>query len=65
MMIAAGIGQYGTQSAAEFLSSPEKINAFARTAPVGWNGKNLQIVIHVKVVDDVPASEEIVATYQW
>ena len=65
MMTAAGIGQYGTQAAAEFLGSPEKINAFARTASAGWNSKNLQIVIHVKVVDDVPASEEIVATYQW
>jgi hypothetical protein len=65
MMIAAGIGQYGTQAAAEFLSSPEKINAFARSAPAHWNSKNLQIVIHVKVVDDVPASEETVATYQW
>jgi hypothetical protein len=65
MMTAAGIGQYGTQAASEFLSSPEKINAFARTAPAGWSGKNLQIVIHVKVVDDVPASEDIVASYQW
>ena len=64
-MIAAGIGQYGTQAAAEFLSSPDKINDFARTAPAGWNDKNVQIVMHVKVVDDVPASEEIVATYQW
>ncbi len=64
-IIAAGIGQYGTQAAAEFLSSPEKINAFARAAPVGWNDKNIQIVMHVKVVDDIPAAEEIVATYQW
>lgn len=64
-MTAAGIGQYGTQAAAEFLSSPEKINAFARTLPARWNSKNLQIVIHVKVVDDVPASAEIVAAHQW
>jgi hypothetical protein len=64
-MTAAGIGQYGTQAAAEFLSSPERINAFSRTAPAGWNNKNLQIVIHVRVVDEVPASTEIVATYLW
>jgi hypothetical protein len=65
MMIAAGIGQYGTQAASEFLSSPEKINAFARNAPAGWSSKNLQIVMHVKVVDNVPASQDIVAIYQW
>jgi hypothetical protein len=64
-MTAAGIGQYGTQAAAEFLTSPEKINAFARTASADWNRKNLQIVIHVQVVDDVPASVEIVAVHQW
>jgi len=64
-MTAAGIGQYGTQAAAEFLSSSEKINAFARTAPAGWSSKNLQIVIHVQVVDDVPAAVEIVAIHQW
>jgi hypothetical protein len=64
-MTAAGIGEYGTQAAAEFLSSPEKINAFARTASAGWSSKNLQIVIHVQVVDEVPASVEIVATHQW
>lgn len=64
-MTAAGIGEYGTQVAAEFLSSPEKINAFAKSMPAGWNSKNLQIVIHVKVADEVPTSSEIVAIYQW
>ncbi|HEX4156351.1 MAG TPA: hypothetical protein VHY48_12120 [Acidobacteriaceae bacterium] len=65
MMTAAGIGQYGTQAASEFLSSPERINSFARNEPAGWSSKNLQIVMHVKVVDNVPASENIVAIYQW
>ncbi len=65
IMTAAGIGQYCTQAASEFLSSPQKINAFAQSAPENWNHKNLQIVIHFKVVDDVPASVDIVAVHYW
>lgn len=65
IMTAAGIGEYGTEAASEFLASPQKINAFAQNAPAGWSRKNLQIVMHVKVVDEAPSSEEIVATYYW
>jgi hypothetical protein len=65
IMTAAGIGEYGTQAASEFLSSPQKIADFARNAPAGWDKKNFQIVMHIKVADEAPASEEIVATYYW
>lgn len=65
IMTASGIGEYGTQAASDFLSNPDKINAFAKTLPADWNRKNLQIVMHVRVVDDVPVSQEVVATYQW
>lgn len=62
---AAGIGHYGTEAASDFLTSPDKIQAFARTAPAGWSRRNLQIVMHVKVVDDAPVSADIVAVHTW
>jgi hypothetical protein len=65
IMTAAGIGQYGTQAASEFLSSPAKIAEFSRTAPAGWERMNLQIVLHILVVDDVPGSVDVVATHSW
>jgi hypothetical protein len=65
IMTAAGIGQYGTQAASEFLSNPARIADFARTAPAGWAGKNLQIVMHIRVVDDAPGSVDIVSSYSW
>jgi len=65
IMTAAGIGQYGTQAASEFLSNPAKIADFARTAPAGWAKKNLQIVMHIRVVDDAPGSVDIVSAYSW
>lgn len=65
IMTAAGIGQYGTQAASEFLSSPARIADFARTAPAGWAKKNLQIVMHVHVVDEAPGTAEIVSANYW
>jgi hypothetical protein len=65
IMTAAGIGQYGTQAASEFLSNPSRIAEFARSAPSGWERSNLQIVIHILVVDDVPGSVSMVAAHSW
>lgn len=62
---AAGIGHYGTEAASDFLTNPDKIQAFARIAPAGWSRKNLQIVMHVKVVGDAPVSANIVAMQTW
>lgn len=65
LITAAGIGQYGTQAASEFVSSPQRIRDFAAQAPANWAQKNLQIVLHVKVVQDTPASVETAAIWYW
>ncbi|HEY1498456.1 MAG TPA: hypothetical protein VGF88_02655 [Acidobacteriaceae bacterium] len=65
IMTASGIGQYGTQAASEFLSNPVKIADYARSLPSGWEKKNLQIVMHIVVVDDVPGSVDMVAAHSW
>jgi hypothetical protein len=61
----AGIGQYGTQAAADFISSPQMIHKLMSNAPAGWSGKNLQVVLHVKVIDFRPISTDMVANYYW
>ncbi len=65
LITAAGIGQYGTQAASEFVSNQQRIAAFAAQAPANWLQKNLQIVLHVKVVQDTPATVEIAAIWYW
>lgn len=65
MLTAAGIGQYGTQAASEFVSSPQRIADFAAKAPANWPRKNLQIVLHVKVVEDTPGVVDTAAIYFW
>jgi hypothetical protein len=61
----AGIGQYGTQAAAQFVSNPQMIAGLAKNAPAGWDKKNLQVVLHIKVIDFRPISTEVVGIHYW
>ena len=61
----AGISEYGTRAGAEFLASPEKMRDLLKTAPPGWGSMNMQVVLHVKVLDFQPISVQVVATKYW
>lgn len=61
----SGIGEDGTEAAAEFITNPDQVNKAASRLPVGWNRKNMQIVLHVKIVDGVPSSVNVVDAYCW
>jgi hypothetical protein len=61
----AGMGQYGTQAAAAFICSPASIAQLTHQLPAGWASHNLQLVLHVHVVDFKPASTDVVAVHTW
>ena len=61
----AGITQYGTESAADLITTPEYLAEALHGAPQGWQNKNLQLVLHVKVISGTPASPKVVATHFW
>jgi hypothetical protein len=65
ILSAAGMGQYGTEAAAEFICSPAAISGLVGRLPKNWQTRNLQIVLHVKVVDFKPTTTEIVGLYTW
>jgi hypothetical protein len=65
MLIVAGIGAPGTQAAAEFVSSQERMKELVKSAPRDWQNKNMQAVLHIKVVDHAPVAVEVVATSYW
>ena len=46
----AGISHVGTEAAADLITNPEVFKDAIRDAPAGWQGKNLQIIIHVKTI---------------
>jgi hypothetical protein len=61
----AGISEYGTLAAAEFLADPAKMRELLKTAPPGWQHKNMQAVLHVRVLDYQPVEVNVVTTTYW
>jgi len=65
VIIAAGLTQYGTIGAGEFVSSPEYFSEAVRQLPRDWPKKNLQIVLSVPVVNHISGRPRILATHVW
>jgi len=65
IVVAAGLTQYGTIAAGEFLSNPDYFADAARRLPPAWQKKNLQIVLSVPVVNRVSGRPRILATCVW
>lgn len=65
LITAAGITQYGTRAAGEFLTNPIYLEEVARQAPAGWQTRNLQVVFSVKILDNTPGPPTILATHFW
>lgn len=61
----AGIGGAGTQAAGEFVSNAGYLEEGLRNAPVGWQTKNLEIVLETTVTDTVAGPPHAVAAYYW
>jgi hypothetical protein len=65
VIIAAGLTQYGTIGAGEFLTNPQYFSEAARRLPANWQKKNLQIVLRVPVVNRISGRPRILATHLW
>ena len=65
VVVAAGIMQYGTIAAGEFLTNPKYLEDLAKKAPPNWQHKNLQAVIATKVINGNSGPPRIVATHYW
>ncbi len=65
LIAAAGITQYGTRAAGEFLTSPHWMTELARSAPAGWPKKNLQVLLHTQIVGETPGPPTIVTAHFW
>jgi hypothetical protein len=62
---AAGLKQFGTEAAGRMIADPEQLGAVLRKLPPGWDGKNVQLVLHVRVIGNTPAQPELLASHVW
>jgi hypothetical protein len=61
----AGITQYGTEAAAELVTNQDLLAEAFHGAPADWQKKNLQLVLHVKVIAGTPSSPKVIGAYYW
>jgi hypothetical protein len=65
VVVAAGIGVYGTLAAGEFLTDPQYMELLAKQAPKDWERKNVQIVITTQVINGHSGPPRIVVANFW
>jgi hypothetical protein len=65
LMSVAGLGGYGTEAAAKLVTDPKAIEELVHALPRGWEKRNLQVVLSIKVSDFKVTSREVVASRVW
>jgi len=65
LIVAAGLKQFGTEAAGHLLTDPDQLGGILRKLPKGWENKNLQVVLHSRVIGNTPAQPEVVAAHVW
>lgn len=61
----AGLWGYGTLAASQFVTDSKYLQMMAKSAPAGWERKNLQLVIGTEVIDDSSGPPHILAATFW
>ena len=60
-----GISGLGTRVAADYATNRRMWEAFARTAPAGWESRTVQVLLETRIVGDTPSPPTVVATHVW
>jgi len=60
-----GITQYGSEAASDLVTDTGRLQQALDTLPAGWEKKNLQLVLRVRVISGAPGSSVIVASHLW
>lgn len=65
LILLAGITQYGTEAAADLVSSPVRLREAMRGLPSDWPKKSVQLVLHTRVISGETAAPRVVASHVW
>jgi hypothetical protein len=65
VVLVAGIADPGTQAASEFVTEADYMNAALRSAPRGWERRNIQLVLHTNIIGGTPGPAQVVAMHFW
>lgn len=65
LLSVGGITHLGTAGAGEFLTTAGLMNEALGSLGAGWEKKNVQMVIEVKVIGNSATPPRLVATHVW
>jgi hypothetical protein len=65
LIVSAGIKHFGTEAGGRILADPAALGTILNKLPCGWEDKDLQILLHMKVIGNTPAEPEVVASHVW
>lgn len=65
VVTAAGITQYGCQTAADVLTTSDFLPGILQRLDPKWQTKNAQVLLHVPVLGQTPATPALVAAQVW
>jgi hypothetical protein len=65
VVVLGGVGYAATRAAGDFIVDPKSILKMAKSLPRDWEKKNVEIVLHTTVKNQVPGPAEVVAVYCW
>jgi hypothetical protein len=65
LVIISGVGMVGTKAAGRFISHEEDLETALRSAPVGWERKNIEVVLETDIVDGSPSPPRAIALKAW
>jgi hypothetical protein len=65
VIIGAGLTQYGTEEAGRILADSDALNRILKRLPANWRQKNLELVLHSKIIGDAPMPPELEAWNVW
>jgi hypothetical protein len=65
MMVIAGLSEPGTIAAEEVVTNPQYLEVLLKSAPTGWENRNMEAVIETQVINGKTGPPKVVATYIW
>jgi hypothetical protein len=65
VIVAAGLTQYGTEVAGDVISDETLLRAALAGAPSGWQRKNLELVLHTKIIGGEASKPRLLAAHFW
>ncbi len=65
VIVGAGLTHYGTEEAGRILSDPSALAPLLRKVSPDWRNKNLQLVLHSRVLGETSTAPDLIASHVW